>query len=661
VLNTFRAGYRNFTDWTYPYDNTTAADLGIAFPDTFGTHTLPSFSMGSALVLGSSSYTFSNGMNKSIEVNDALSWTKGSHTLQFGASYLRLKYQMNSDAGTQGGFHMTTDGLGQTALTAAAIGLIDGTGAIDFTTGPGLQGGVNNNYFLYVKDDWRILKRLSLSLGLRYELPMPWEEPHNYWGTFIPGQQSTVIPNAPLGMVFPGDAGVPNGIVQTPKRQLMPRVGFSYDVFGTGKTALRGGFGTFYNATNANILQNGNQPWQCRYKPLTVKTIEYPLDGIDWGYCDPNNPTFSGVQTISYPSQNFKPSYAMAYNFGIQQQMPGKVVMEINYVGKLGRHEMVVYQSNPTIYVPGQFGAYTDQRRMYQGYGDNTTFASIGNSSYNSLQVLASRRMTNDLTLTSSYTWGRSIDLNSGEYLGSLTEQGRIPYVWDIASERGPSDYNATHVFNATWTFDLSKRWKYKGNAFLRGVLNGYNLSGTYSYSSGQPVNINVGADVSSNGTNNNRPIFLGGDWRLPSGRSEADFVNEWFNTTSDNQVAEGTGGVGTAPAGCNWMPYTGVDGKTYYAQACTPGAVWEKPANGTWGNVSRNSVIGPPQMTNNMSLKKNFKVKEGWTMQFRCDAYGVFNTPSFGKPNGAFGSNFGKINKTKGERQLQLSLKLKF
>jgi hypothetical protein len=653
VLNTLRLGYRNFTDFTYPKDSTTAADLGITWP-AFGTPTVPSITAGSVLALSQSGNTWSQNMNKSIEATDSISWTKGSHTFQFGATYLRLRYESDSDQATQGTFHFTTDAMGQSALTAFALGLLDGSGAVAFSSGRGYQGGVNNNYFFYATDNWRILKRLSLSLGLRYELPMPWYEPHDYWGTFSPGAQSVVMPNAPVGLLFPGDPGVPRGLVQTPKKQFMPRVGFSYDVFGTGKTALRGGFGMFYNAVNANIVQNGNQPWQCTYSSNNWADFANPLASIPgWGYCDPKNPTFSGIQTVEYPQANFRPSYAMAYNFGIQQQMPGKVALEINYVGKLGRHEMVVYQANPALYVAGDmnYSNDTDQRRMYQGFGDNLAIASIGKSNYNSLQAMATRRMSKGLTLTSSYTWGRSIDLNSGEFKGVVSEAGRIPYVWDINTERGPSDFNATHVFNAAWNYDLSQRLKYHGNAILSQAINGWSIGGTYSYRSGQPVNIVGGTNVSESATNDQRPVSFG-DWRLPSGRSEADFVNAWFNNDS------GSGGT------CDLntpVSYVGADGRTYTVTQCRSGQAWSNAPAGGWGDVSRNSVIGPPQTINNMSVKKNFKVKEGMSLQFRCDAYGVFNSPIFGKPTGGFGSNFGKITSTKGERQLQLSLKLKF
>lgn len=653
VLNTARFAYRNFLGVTYPIDNTTAADLGINFP-VFRTPTVPVITVGSVLALADKSYTWSSATNKSIEISDSLSWTKGRHTFQFGGTYLRLNYDKISDGETQGYFHFSTAGTGQ-SLGDTVIGSLNGSSAVDFASGPQYQAGLNNNYFFYAKDDWRIFPRLSLSLGLRYELPMPWIEPDGYWGTFMPGVQSQVMPNAPLGMIFPGDPGVPNGMIKTPKKQFMPRVGFSYDVFGTGKTALRGGFGMFYNATNANVIQNGNQPWQCAYQVNTIANIAEPLDATPgWGYCDPKSPTFSGMQTVFYPSSNFKPSYAMAFNFGIQQQLPSKITMEINYVGKLGRHEMIVYQSNPALYIPNASSSTnTDQRRLYYGYGDNLTIASMGNSNYNSLQVLVTRRMTKEFMISSSYTWGRSIDLNSGEFRGTLSESGRIPYVWDIDSERGPSDYNATHVFNATWTLDPSKRFRYRGNSVLGAIINGWSLSQTLSFRSGQPVNITAGSDISYSGTNDQRPILIG-DWHLPSGRPASQFVEAWFNNNTDCAAPDLS-----APL-VDGETYSGVNGATYGYTPCSAQA-FQKPAAGGWGNVRRNSVVGPSLMKNNLSLKKNFRIKEGMSLQFRCDAYGAFNTPSFGKPTGGFGTNFGRITKTTGERQLQLGLKLKF
>jgi hypothetical protein len=118
-----------------------------------------------------------------------------------------------------------------------------------------------------------------LNLGLRYELAMPWYEPHNLWGTFVPGQQSTVYPNAPRNLVFPGDAGIPPALVPTDWNNVAPRFGFAWDVLGTGRTAVRGGYGIYYDQLDANLIQNTGQPFRYAYTITAPYSLTNPLLG----------------------------------------------------------------------------------------------------------------------------------------------------------------------------------------------------------------------------------------------------------------------------------------------------------------------------------------------------------------------------------------------
>jgi hypothetical protein len=701
TVDLVRAAYRRYTSWTYPTDNTTAADLGINFPE-FDTQypTLPALSLGSYLSLGSGpqgtgTANFDRTVNKSIELDDSLSWTRGKHLFQFGATYLYLNYLDTNDGNTQGNFHISDNGTGQD-LGDFVMGDLNGNKAVYYYTARTSQGAVQNNYYFYAKDDWRIFKRLTLNLGARWELSLPWQEPDQHWGSFIPGEQSTVIPSAPMDMVYPGDPGVAKGIIKMPMNQVMPRLGFSYDLFGDGKTALRGGFGMFYNAINANVVQNNNEPWMNVQEADTFADISNPIGtayGLNTVVLNPNNPNLSspnctncfapGIQTMFYLSPYFKPAYAMAYNLGIQQQLPGHVNVEADYVGKLGRHEYVVYESNPALidYNSSPKIDYNSHRE-YIGFGDNTTVSSKGASNYNSLQVLGSKRASKRLIFTGSYTWSRSIDLNSQEYLGQLTESARVPYPWDPATERGPSDFNTTHVGNLSYVLDLPGLNTDKG--WLKAITNDWTYGGLFAVSSGMPVNITEGGDENGTGTQQQRPMLIG-DWQLPSNRAEVDKVMEWFNgletapyycgsvlsmtqnsnnTCTLNQPSEWVPGyyITPCPQG-NTGGTEGING--YNVKSPCPGGAFEKAAYGTWGNVGRNSVVGPGKITNNMYISKKFKIphREGMTLEYRCEALGVFNHPQFGQPSGAAASDgsFGKIVTSKGERNLQMNLKLRW
>ncbi len=689
MVNVARAAYRRFNAWNFPTDSTTAADLGINFP-VFETPTLPAISLGSYLNLSGGGNEFGWQTNKSYELDDALSIQHGQHSFQVGATFMHLYFMQTNDAGTQGTFHMSDGATGED-LGDFVLGDLNGNGAIVYYTARTHQGASQNNYFFYGKDDWRLSKRLTLNLGARWELSLPWQEPDNHWGTFIPGEQSVVIPSAPVGMVFPGDPGVSSGIIKMPKTQIMPRVGFSYDMFGDGKTALRGGFGIFYNAVNANVVQNNNQPWMNVQEWDSYANIQNPLamSGLSTLVLNPNNPTFApGTETMFYLSPDFKPAYAMAYNLGIQEQLPGHVNLEVNYVGKQGRHEYVVYQANPALLSSDASTKYYNNNREFYGYGNDLVVSSKGVSNYNGLQVTGSKRASKRLTFTTSYTWSRSIDLNSAESQGQLSESGNVPYVWDLASERAPSDFNTTHVANLGWVLDLPNLAT--SNKFLKGLTNNWGYGGVFTVRSGFPVDVTEGGDETGTGTNQQRPVLIG-NWKLPGDRSEVDKVMEWFNVTSNlptdangnpaaayawapgygNQqcpqgTATGTIGVNAVNLPSTYLVSTtssGVSVSTVAGQC--PGGAFEKSALGTWGNLGRNSITGPGAIVNNMFLSKNFKLpwREGMLLEYKCQATGVFNHPIFGQPSGSMSSSgsWGRISSSKGERNLVMTLRLKF
>jgi hypothetical protein len=693
MVNVVRAAYRRFTSWNFPTDPTTAADLGINFP-VFETPTLPYISLGSYLNLSGPDNEFGWTQNKSYELDDSLSWTRGKHVFQYGVTYLHLYFITTNDYNTQGDFHISDNATGED-LGDFELGDFNGNDSIYYYTSRTHQGASQNNYYFYAKDDWRIAKRLTLNLGVRYELAEPWIEPNNHWGTFIPGEQSTVIPNAPLGMVFPGDKGVPDGIITMPKTQIMPRVGFSYDMFGDGKTALRGGFGMFYDATNADIVQNNNEPWMNVQEWDSYASISNPVaagTGLSTAALNPSTPTFTpGSHTLFYLSPQFKPAYVMAYNLGLQQQLPGHINFEVDYVGKLGRHEYIVYQSNPALCDSSCATKqnYYDNRREYQGFGNNLIVSSMGVSTYNGLQVLASKRASKRLMFTTSYTWSRSIDLNSQEVNGNLSESGNIPFPQDIATERAPSDFNTTQSMNLSWVLDMPNMKT--SNRYLRGLTNNWAYGGLFAVRSGMPVDITTGGDIAGNGMNAQRPVLVG-NWRFTGSRSEVDKVMEWFNVVSQlptdsngnpslpdpwapgygvqqcpqGVLTSGTPGINAVSTPTTYLVTQSDTGPAVSTVVGTcPGGAFAKPAYGAYGDVGRNYVIGPGAITNNMYISKQFKMpwREGMLMEFKCQANGVFNHPIFNQPSGSFSSSgsFGRITASRGERNIQMQLKLKF
>jgi outer membrane receptor protein involved in Fe transport len=208
--------------------------------------------------MGSASGGDARLINQTAGLRESIQWTHYSHSISAGFELLKLQYMNRGSFRTNGTF--TFDG----SITGnAAADFVLGKASSMSVSSPWLeQSGFQTNLAYYVQDDWRVHPRLTLNLGLRYELPFPWVQPNNYWGTLHVGQQSQVFKNAPLGMVFPGDPGVPRGLIQTDTNNFAPRIGFAWDPFGRGRTSVRGAYGIFYEALNANLIQNDSQPYR---------------------------------------------------------------------------------------------------------------------------------------------------------------------------------------------------------------------------------------------------------------------------------------------------------------------------------------------------------------------------------------------------------------
>jgi hypothetical protein len=588
--------------------------LGSTLPE-FGPPTPSEINVSSRFDVGNTSAAPATLVNQSIDLSESLSWLHGKHTVKTGIEYLRLQYLNRSFFQTQGGFTFS--------------GIFTGNSAADFLLGiaqtlsisaPALeQAGKQNNVYSYVQDDWRISRRLTLNLGLRYELPLPWYQPNNWWGTFIPGEQSKVYPTAPAGLIFPGDPGVPRGLVPTPRHNFAPRVGFAWDAFGDGKTAIRGGFGVFYNAITANIIQNGTQPFRYSYTINAPYSLSDPLRGygVIPNYVTAVNPVFTlnPPPQLVFPSPNLSTPYTLQYNLAIQRQIVRDLVVETAYVGKLGRKLLTDISANPALYQPGATVANENSRVLYPGFGNITMMGTFANSEYNALQVRVNKRFARNFMLTGTYTFSKSMDESSS----STTDTAAVPNPFNLHGEWGLSDFYAKHIASIAGVWKLPALLRH--NVFVREGLGGWSFSMRYTARSGNPLNIVTGADNAFTGTPKQRPNVTGNPV-LPSGRSRAQEVAQWFDTS-----------------------------------------VFAAPAGGTYGNLGRNALIGPGMNSANAAMLKNFPFshREKTYLQFRFEAFSVFNDPIFSSPGTTLGSSLGKITSASGDRQLQLAAKLVF
>jgi outer membrane receptor protein involved in Fe transport len=629
LLNVVRVAYNRFTPSTTVLTPYSLHSLGSTLPE-FGPPTPSEINVSSRFDVGNTSAAPSRLVNETRDLNESLSWIHGAHTVKAGVEYTRLAYLNRTWFQTQGGFTFSgifTQGVanGKTVAGNPAADFLLGLAQTLSISTPALeQAGIQNNFFTYIQDDWRVNRRLTVNLGLRYELPQPWYQPNNYWGSFAWGVQSKVYPNAPRGLVFPGDPAFPRGLVQTDYNNFGPRIGFALDAAGDGKTVVRGGFGVFYDAITANIIQNGTQPFRYSFTINAPYSLSDPLRGLAPIPATVNlsNPVFTTnpPPQLTFPDPTMRTPYTMQFNLTVQRQVARDTVVEAAYVGKLGRKLLTDVNYNPAVWAPGATVANENSRVLYPGFGNLTTMGTFTNSEYHGLQVRATKRYSYNFMIQGTYTFSKSLDQFSGGTGASVTDTAASPNPFDLHDEWAPSDFYAKHIASAAVIWNLPRLARQ--NAFIRESAGGWNFSLRYTARSGNPINVVNGSDVALTGTPNQRPN-VNGNPVLSTGRSTADKLAHWFDPT-----------------------------------------VFSLPSSGTYGDLGRNALIGPGLSSTNAALMKDFPFthREGVRLQFRAEAFSLFNTPIFKNPTNTFGSSLGKITSTSGgDRHLQFALKLFF
>lgn len=516
----------------------------------------------------------------------------------------------------------------------------------------------------YAQDEWRATPRLTLDYGLRYQYLGPTYTAgkyHQYYfepNMYLPSQavsiniapnvngqpptQGTIVPgsgNPYNGMVREGTDGLPKGGMQNRFNNLGPRLGFALDVFGNGKTAIRGGFGIFYERYQQNTFNFGgisNPP-----NVYTPTIYGVPIANISAADVvgQPLTPS-GGVLTVL--QKGMIPT-TTGYNFGIQQALPYQMALDVSYVGNTSRHQVYIQQLeqlplgytnvlHPTIL--GSVNNVNAAILPYKGY-TSINMTNMGASShYNGLQFVLSRRFSNSLTFHVDYTWSKAVDLEDVD-----SDTNAIPDYSNLKAFYAPAGYDRRNVVNLQYVYDLPGLQQY--NRLLQEVVGGWELSGTTQFWSGTPClgtanPTNDTCDLSSTGNLGDggfghiRPDYLGGSWsephhhKLPKGQFPM-----WFNP-----------------------------------------AAFAVPANGTYGNFHRNTIYGPGVNEWNIAIDKNWGFGEARRLQLRFESFNTFNHTEWANVNntlsapdvagtpysGANAGSSGQITSTRNPRELQLA-----
>lgn len=597
---------------------------------------------------------------------DDLSWTRGNHQLKFGI-YTERAWGTDGKASCcwNGVFDFSRDPNNPLDTGwAFSNALLGNFRSYQESNARANYRGVATDVEWFAQDTYKATRRLSLTYGLRFYRFTPWQFDIGQGVEFVLGDYSRskisplyvpaldssgnrvgkdpvtgqFVPPSLIGAFVPGvgdpfngsvlssQTGLGNGFVKQQAIQVAPRFGFAYDVFGNGKTAVRGGFGITKEATPNYGITTANAAFS---QPviLTPTIVDNNMNQI-----------FTATGAIFPNSQqaydaNGKVPSLYKYSFGIEQALPSQMVLNVNYVGNEGRHLFQTVNINTLPYGarflpqnqdPTTGTALPDEfLRPYVGYGDITENLNNGTSNYNGLQAGLTRRFTRGLELGVAYTWAKA--LGYGGQDSDPLPLYRPARAWAY----GPTFYDQTHMFVTNFIWDLPKASKFMPNSVVRHVLDDWQFGGVVNFSSGLPQTVSIN-------TTDNADITGGGDGvrpnvvaqpQLPHGQRSFD---RWFNT-----------------------------------------AAFARPAQGSPGDSSVRPIRGPGVNDWDLTISKLFPLwSESSNLEFRTELYNAFNHTQFQAvdTNALFdpagnqvNADFGHVTATRPPRVIQLALRLRF
>ena len=624
-----------------------------------------------------------------------ISWTRSKHTMKFGFSYNRYTKNQQIFGNQQGTY--TPSSTTNDSLMDILLGL---TANYSQSESSPIRHYVNQTPSLYAMDNWHIGTRLSLQLGIRFDaLPHAWErnndianfDPAAYQPSAIPiwTPAGTIDPASPgvsivgtvpyylNGIELAGVHGVPRGLVGNNYYTFQPRVGFSDDLHGNGKTVLRGGFGTFYERTQGNDIYSAatNAPF---FPNLNLGTTYLSSPGINWqtgqSAAAQTFPIFPSNLINLEPHMYDPPEVAM-YSLGLQRELAPSVIWVMQYVGNSARHQWDDRQINnisraygkvtipepdgtpasvPLTCLAGDPGNHSpfgddslcqpgfqsfpggmNQFAQYPGYGQIELQEMATSASYNGLQTGVRVQNRRGLSGEVDYTWSHEIDIQSDDNGCCVSNP------WNLKYDKGSGSLDRRHILSVDYTYQLP--FLAKSTGMLHAIGSGWAIAGTAIAETGL-VQIVTGAGGITGSGNTYDPVGLGGEYSVrPNVSGRMNYPKkwgQWFNTAKFSNVVP----------------------------------VWQGGPNMGFGNVGKDAVLAPGRVNFTTSLYKSVNITDDAHFELRFESFNTFNhsepsgvNTSYNPQNGPFstsfnqGNTFGQVNGAFDPRVLELGGKLIF
>ncbi len=636
-------------------NHTTPASLGFQYQPSLNVAIGPPFmQVNGYTTVGDPITGPRNTYENAYDYSGSLSWVRGRHELKFGGGYEHQYFNVLQGIATNGffvfaGFPVAPDAFAS-FLFGQPVFFLQGRG--DFSRG--IRG---NSFNGYAQDTFKATPRLTLNLGLRYDMPSPYTEIHNRQTLWIPGRQSTVMPNAPPDLLYPGDRGVPRGLIPTFRKGFGPRVGLAWDPTGSSKWLVTSAYGLFYEPYYTG--QGG--PLQSPISaPPFLQTQQISLTPTSFlNFSDPYNGNPPPLSTFATPltnltlAPNLPLPYSQDWDLNIQRSFGEDLLFEVGYVGTKGTKLPRFIEGNPAIYIPGvdssgnpiSTSSNADQRRLYSGctlapssppctYSSTGLITGIANSAYNALEASLEKRFSHGISFLASYTFSKSIDdASSFNMTGSASkpvagENDLAQNPFDVAAERGRSLFDSTHrlVLSYQWSLPF---WRHP-HGWYQQALGNWQLNGIATIMSGTPFTVFDSNDFSVQGSApeisgffSNRPNLVPGQNPNAGPRS----VGAWLNRAAFQQIKQ------------------------------NPNSPVQQ-----FGTAGRNIAVGPGYANWDFSAFKNILITEGKQLQFRAEFFNILNHTNLRLPDSDINSpTFNTILSAQPPRLIQLALKFNF